>query len=675
MIETQLNEALLKQLLNLYSVAEFKMMKKVSARVRKGITDVGWNEDKFGDVQKLRKEIQALMKDTNELAKKGVSKGILDAYMKGIKSANLDHGLPITAMTDLIPEHLHRLILETHNLIDNTTLNILRSTDDIYRQVISESTMHVMAGVDTQRQAAQAALNAFAAKGVTGFVDKIGRKWELGSYVEMATRTAVARAALQGHLDRQKMIGNDLVIVTSFAATCPKCAPWAGKVLSISGSDLKYPSVDAARSAGLFHPNCKHTITAYFPFIDEYDGHAHDHGYDPKAYNDIQKQRYNERQIRKWKRIQAAAMYPEDEAKAAAKVAQWQSIQRQHILATGLRRDYHRESIKVRVGDPSKAIPPAFKKLPDPSALKPAPPPPPPPPPPKPKSSIPTYVDYVRTPEMEKDMKIAEEVFRKMGVQEGSGFRSLSLKMDYHKHLTNYTNAVKVSLPDVPESYRKLMDATEDLYVNRSAKVSINGISMSQKITDPQYYMRSERRIYLSGDRYDHFNIVSQRGTSSTFYHEYGHHLDGVNGSKISRSKRYVEAMREDFEDRVKAVRRYWNSTRKGTIEQVISKDLTAQGYHTRGVQDVYDALALENGYKMNVNWGHSESYWMRGGIDELKYEASSELFANMCGASSHTEATEAMKKYFPKTYNIFLELLDENYINFAKRISPSSFK
>ena len=35
------------------------------------------------------------------------------------------------------------------------------------------------------------------------FVDKAGRKWELASYVEMATRTGNVHAALQGHIDRQ----------------------------------------------------------------------------------------------------------------------------------------------------------------------------------------------------------------------------------------------------------------------------------------------------------------------------------------------------------------------------------------------------------------------------------------------------------------------------------------
>lgn len=335
------NDKLLNDLYNIYSYTEEKMLEKVAKRLQRGIKETGSAELKLRDVQELRNELNELAKKMNDKAKSISAKSIKKAY--GI----FDQGLFI----DDIPEQLQRIIMEANNVIENVSFRALRSTEDIYREAVSESSMGVMAGANTRQDAIQNVLNKFAAKGVTGFVDKAGRHWDLASYSEMAIRTATSRAALQGHIDRQTAIGNDLIMVSSFGATCPICAPWAGKVLSISGKDPRYPSLESAKAAGLFHPNCKHTITAYFEGMDYEEPKF---PYNPELYAATQRQRYNERQIRKWKRLEAVALTPEEKEKASRKVRAWQSIQRQHIKEWNLKRKYGRESIKNRVGDASK---------------------------------------------------------------------------------------------------------------------------------------------------------------------------------------------------------------------------------------------------------------------------------------------------------------------------------
>lgn len=63
-------------------------------------------------------------------------------------------------------------------------------------------------------------------------------------------------------------------------------------------------------------------------------------------YSATQKQRYIERQIRKWKR-EASAMEAagQDATFSLSKIRDWQQIQRDFIKQTGLRRDYSREHI------------------------------------------------------------------------------------------------------------------------------------------------------------------------------------------------------------------------------------------------------------------------------------------------------------------------------------------
>lgn len=64
-------------------------------------------------------------------------------------------------------------------------------------------------------------------------------------------------------------------------------------------------------------------------------------------YQAEQRQRYMERQIRKYKRREAGSMDSDNEAAAKAKVKQWQNRLRQHLAQhEELRRDRNRERIR-----------------------------------------------------------------------------------------------------------------------------------------------------------------------------------------------------------------------------------------------------------------------------------------------------------------------------------------
>lgn len=47
------------------------------------------------------------------------------------------------------------------------------------------------------------------------------------------------------------------------------CAPWNGKVLSLTGQTPGYPTLEEAEGAGLFHPNCRHASSLYIPENEE----------------------------------------------------------------------------------------------------------------------------------------------------------------------------------------------------------------------------------------------------------------------------------------------------------------------------------------------------------------------------------------------------------------------
>lgn len=108
-------------------------------------------------------------------------------------------------------------------------------------------------------QAAQVMLDDLADRGITGFTDKAGRRWDLATYVEMATRTAVSNAWDDMQADLAVKSGLDLVWTGTYSTegTCPRCLPWLNRMLSLTGSTPGIPTVTEAKAAGWRHPQCR----------------------------------------------------------------------------------------------------------------------------------------------------------------------------------------------------------------------------------------------------------------------------------------------------------------------------------------------------------------------------------------------------------------------------------
>lgn len=203
---------------------------------------------------------------------------------------------------------------------------ILRNAMDAYQEVMATPSTMVAAGATTRLQATQEALTRFARRGIDGFTDKSGRRWRLDSYAEMATRTGALHSMRFGYERTLTLAGEDLIMVTSHGYTCPKCSPWEGKILSLTGAtpagwnEAEHATRDGvtvrfqvagtlseARESGLFHPNCEHSYALYLPGVST----PAVPGRDPDTYEASQQQRALERDIRLHKRELAAAITPE----------------------------------------------------------------------------------------------------------------------------------------------------------------------------------------------------------------------------------------------------------------------------------------------------------------------------------------------------------------------------
>lgn len=231
---------------------------------------------------------------------------------------------------------LEALIKTVNEDLNKAQYSVLRKMDDVYRQTIFKSHMYLQNGVKTLPQAIDMATKDFLAKGIDSITYKNGARVNIASYAEMCLRTANHRATLLGEGKKRDEYGVYTVVVSAHANTCKMCEPWQGKVLIDDvfshGTKLDgdYPLLSEAVTAGLLHPNCRHSITTSFPGITNLPK-VPDGKEAIKLYEAEQKQRYLERQIRKWKRIETGSVDEENKIKAANNVRKLQNRLKQHI--------------------------------------------------------------------------------------------------------------------------------------------------------------------------------------------------------------------------------------------------------------------------------------------------------------------------------------------------------
>jgi len=344
-----------------YGRAEVRLLELMAKHLQAGADSPAWAEAKLQELQMFRKRASKIMRETTQQAVGAVEDVTVTAYLRGTAAGQGDAALA-GIRVDKPPRQAERaveaLVRAQAGQLESVGLLVVRGADDTYRQAVARAAGGTLTGAATRLLDAQVALDDLARRGVTGFTDKAGRRWGLESYVDMATRTTTAQAAVAGHLDRLEDAGMHLVIVSNSSRECDLCRPWEGKVLSWGPVDVVQTNartgvlevvpvdgtVQEAISAGLMHPNCTHNLSGYVHGATRRD----DADSNPAGYAEKQQQRAMERKVREWKRREAAAMTPEAKRKAQAKVRDWQSRIRDHVATTGLPRKPARESFDTR---------------------------------------------------------------------------------------------------------------------------------------------------------------------------------------------------------------------------------------------------------------------------------------------------------------------------------------
>lgn len=231
---------------------------------------------------------------------------------------------------------------------------------DVYQRTIADTVTGPLMNAEVKESARRLAVRRFLDQGVTGFTDITGRRWRIGTYAEMATRTAVTRAYTDATVWQSQQSGINLAQVVIGYTACSHCGAWAGKTLSTDGTpagDYQMPSmlgdgavtvhvdgtVDEARAAGWQHPNCRCFLVPHIPGGTSTATNLT--RYDPDAEAARDKQRYMERRVRSFKRRAATAEDDAEATKWKRRARDEQARIRSHVAEHDLPRRSRREQL------------------------------------------------------------------------------------------------------------------------------------------------------------------------------------------------------------------------------------------------------------------------------------------------------------------------------------------
>lgn len=196
--------------------------------------------------------------------------------------------------------------------------------NDFYKKQLNKSILMVGSGAFDRETATRKLINNLGDSGIRAInYNRSGRNYSLESASRMLVRTAVSQMTGKISLMNAEEMGQDLMELTAHSGARPSHSVWQGKIVSLSGKNSKYLSledIEYGEVTGFKGANCRHDWYPFFEGISErfysdeeleeidpppfeYEGETY------TQYQATQKARQMERGIRKYKK--RSIMYKE----------------------------------------------------------------------------------------------------------------------------------------------------------------------------------------------------------------------------------------------------------------------------------------------------------------------------------------------------------------------------
>ena len=291
-----------------------------------------------GTFSAINAQVEDVLKRANASGKMEQEAKILEAIQKGWRTVRPGSGLQ-ASFFKINERKMKALISAITKDLKKAEYAMLRRADDIYRKTVFNAQVFYNSGAGTLPQCVDMATKDFLSRGIDCIEYSNGARVGIDAYSRMALRTAETRAYLQGESTKRDEWGVNTVIVNKRGAACPKCLQWVGKVYyddvycSTPVKDDKYPLLSTAIAGGLYHPNCKDIHTTYFEGVSTKPQPITQKQVDEanRVYALEQRQRYNERMIRKYKRLADGSVDEKNKEKYKKAASAWKKAQHDFI--------------------------------------------------------------------------------------------------------------------------------------------------------------------------------------------------------------------------------------------------------------------------------------------------------------------------------------------------------
>lgn len=337
---------------------------------KEGFSWPAWQAEKLKSIGAYLRQNKDIMLEYAPTIDDSTAALLEEQFAEGRESVNVE----IAALTGAVPQApegaffrtnkraVNSIIKDTNTSFAKAETASLRMMEDVYRKTVERAALAASTGTVTPRQAIDMATKDFLTAGITCIEYKDGKRINIASYAEMAIRTAAIRSYMRGESARRKELGIDTVLVSQYGACSKTCLPWQGRVYiddvwttfdgpivgdhGLSNSGNWYMLLSVAIKGGLFHPNCRHTVSSWIEGISRLPNPLDRDAVRKNAELEA-RQRAMERKVRKYKRLAEGSVDPEDRKRYAQKMKDSQAELRQFVKSNSdvLRRDYWREQV------------------------------------------------------------------------------------------------------------------------------------------------------------------------------------------------------------------------------------------------------------------------------------------------------------------------------------------
>lgn len=351
---------------NLVSDVEMDIISRMAERINAQDyfnTSSQWQYQKLKELGLMQEDIEKMLASATGKSLTEIRRIIQEACIQSLgyddmvynQAGNLDQPFNLSQP---VSNAINSALQKTNNTFRNITGTTATAALNQFSAALDNAWMQVVSGGFSHTDAVYKTVKKLSEQGLY-HVGYKGRKESLDVAVRRAVLTGVNQTVASARLARAMELGCELVETTAHSGARPTHEVWQGKVFSLYG-DGDYPDFYKATGygtgPGLCGWNCRHSFHPYYEGMSRAYSEEDLAAMSEKSikyngemlteYEASQKQRYIERQIRRWKReykaLDAAGL---DASDAAKKLRDWHAVERRFIDETGLKKAVDRTRV------------------------------------------------------------------------------------------------------------------------------------------------------------------------------------------------------------------------------------------------------------------------------------------------------------------------------------------